>query len=334
MSTESLFSHTDEPIDPGKPPEPVGSLPLAITENSKLTAAYAPYQTYMEQHGKAENTIKAFMGDIRLLHRYFVSRNENPALGDITTEMLNEFLHWLCHERKYEKGKNRGKVMHCRPKSYARRVTSIKSFFGWLFETGVIVENPAAKVKQRSVRAPMPNILTDAEVERLKNTARDMLWSTRKPDARPYLLVTLLLQTAMKKSEVMKLALSDIDTSNPHETVITVRYSDPRLAHKERKLLVGPGFVPVYKQYLRKYQPEEKLFECSPRNLEYVLSDLAQESGLKPNQVSFEILRWTSAVRAYRFGMPPEALRQKMGLSPISWRETFDKIKRLASPGL
>ncbi len=334
MSPENLFSQTDEPIDPGKPPEPVVSLPQTITENSKLTAAFAPYQTYMEQQGKAENTIKAFLGDIRLLKSYFDTQNENPALGEITTEMLNAFLHWLCHERKYESGKKQGQLVGCSPKSYARRVTSIKSFFGWLFETGVIVENPAAKVQQRSARAPLPRILTDAEVDRLRSTAMDMLWSPRKPDARPYLLVTLLLQTAMKKSEVMNLALSDIDTSNPNETVVTVRYSDPRFAHKERKLLIGPGFVPVYKQYLRKYQPEEKLFECSPRNLEYVLSDLAQESGLKPNHVSFEILRWTSAVRAYRFGIPPEALRQKMGLSPISWRETFDKIKKLASPGL
>ncbi len=334
MPTESLFSQSDQPIDPGKPPEPVGNIPLTITENSKLTAAYAPYRTYMEQQGKAENTIKAFTGDIRLLRRYFAERNENPSLGKITTEMLNEFLYWLCKERKYEKGKKQGEIIGCSAKSYARRVTSIKSFFGWLFETGVIVSNPAAEVVQRSARAPLPRILTDAEVERLKSTARDLLWSPRKPDARPYLLVTLLLQTGMKKSEVMNLALSDIDFSNPHEPVVTVRYDDPRYAHKERKLYLGPGFTPIYKQYIRKYQPKERLFECSPRNLEYVLSDLAEAAGVKRNHVSFEILRWTSAVRSYRFGMPPEALRLKMGLSPISWRETFDKIKRLASPGL
>ena len=45
-------------------------------------------------------------------------------------------------------------------------------------------------------------------------------------------------------------------------------------------------------------------------------------------------MRWTSAVRAYRLGAPPEALRKKLGLSPITWRETFDKIKKLSSPGL
>jgi len=32
--------------------------------------------------------------------------------------------------------------------------------------------------------------------------------------------------------------------------------------------------------------------------------------------------------------MPPERLRLKMGLSEISWRETVEKIRILAAPGL
>jgi integrase/recombinase XerD len=328
MPTQDLFSQADQPIDPGKPPEPVGELPASLTSESKLTAALGPYRRYLEQQGKSENTIKAFLGDIRLLQRYFAERGENPGMGDISTEMLNAFLHWLCHERKDKEGK----VMGCKPKTYARRVTSLKSFFGWLYATEVLSEDPAAPVIQKSARAPLPRVLTDAEIDRLQNTARDMLWSPRKPDARPYLLLLTLLYTGIKKSELLRLRLEDVDLSNPREPTITVRYDDPRYAHKERTLLLGPAFTPVYKQFLRQYQPKERVFEWSPRNLEYVLTDLAQEAGVPPNHISFEILRWTSAVRSYRFGMQPEAIRKKLGLSEIAWKETFDKIKRLAVP--
>ena len=328
MCAQDLFSQSDQPIDPGKPPDPVGQIPTDLSQASKLSAALGPYRTYLEQQGKSLNTIKAFLGDIRLLQRYFAELGENPSLGDISTEMLNGYLHWLCHERK---NKN-GQVMGCKPKTYARRVTSLKSFFGWLHEQEIIPDNPAAAVIQRSARAPLPRVLTDEEIDRLQNTARDMLWSPRKPDARPYLLLITLLYTGIKKSELLRLRLEDIDLSNPREPTLTVRYDDSRYAHKERTLFLGPAFTPVYKQYLRQYQPKERVFEWSPRNLEYVLSDLATAAGVPPNRVSFEILRWTSAVRAYRFGMPPEAIRKKLGLSEIAWRETFDKIKKLASP--
>ncbi len=328
MPPQDLFSQTDQPIDPGKPPEPVAKIPHNLTAQSKITAALGPYQAYLEQQGRALNTIKAFLGDIRTLQRYFNERGETPAVGDITTEMLNGFLHWLCHERKDK----HGNVMGCKPKTYTRRVTSLKSFFGWLFETQIIPQNPAAAVVQRSARAPLPTILTDEELEKLQKTARDMLWSPRKPDARPYLLFTILLHTGIKKGELLRVRLEDIDLSNPREPVLTVRYEDPRYAHKERRLFLGPDFAPVYKQFLRQYQPKERVFEWSPRNLEYVLSDLAEAAGVDPKHISFEILRWTSAVRAYRFGMQPEAIRKKLGLSPIAWRETCEKIQKLATP--
>jgi integrase/recombinase XerD len=96
---------------------------------------------------------------------------------------------------------------------------------------------------------------------------------------------------------------------------------------------LGQGFTAVYKQYIREYRPKEYLFECTPRNLEYVLADLAERADIKGG-ISFEQLRWTCAVRDYRRGMPADHLRQKLGLSMISWRETLPKIQRLARPAL
>jgi len=329
MSKDDLFSQADEPVEPGKVTPPIANVPNELNSDSKLSATMAPYMAYMRGQGLSENTVKAFMGDVRLLDRYYKQLGDNPSLKDIGTDNLNQFLHWL----RYERTNKAGDLVPCSPKSYARRVTTLKSFFGWLYASEVLVKDPAAPVIQESVRAPLPRILYDAEVERLARTAQDLLWSPTKPDARPYLLVLMLLQTALKKGEVVNLTLNDIDISNPREPVLIVRYPDPRNAHKERKLFLGPAFTPVYKQYLRIYKPDERVFECTARNLEYVLSDTAELANIDGG-ASFETMRWTSAVRSYRFGTPPEALRNKMGLSPITWRETLEKIKKLASPGL
>jgi len=220
----------------------------------------------------------------------------------------------------------------CSPKSYARRLTTLKVFFAWLAESEVLRTDPAAPLIHQHPTTPMPEIVYDADVNALLRTARDLLWAP-KPDARPYLLVSLVLQTGIKKGECVEIKLEHIDLSNPQAPVLYIRYADPRRTLKERKLALGPNFAPAYNQYLREYKPKEYLFECTPRNLEYVLEDLAALAGVKGG-VSFEQLRWTCAVRDYRNGMTADQLRQKLGLSHITWRETLPKIQKLASPAL
>jgi integrase/recombinase XerD len=62
-----------------------------------------------------------------------------------------------------------------------------------------------------------------------------------------------------------------------------------------------------------------------------VLTDVAKQAGLSGG-LSFEMLRWTCAVRDYQARMDPERLRRKLGLSQMSWKETEPKIVRLAEP--
>ena len=61
-------------------------------------------------------------------------------------------------------------------------------------------------------------------------------------------------------------------------------------------------------------------------------ADLAANADLP--KISFEMLRWTCAVRDYRGGMDPDAVRDKLGLSEASWVETHSKIKRLVAQQL
>jgi integrase/recombinase XerD len=290
----------------------------ALDSNSSLAAAISGYHDHMLRQGFSEHTIKAFAGDLRLLQKFF---GPGMVISKIGTKDLNDFLTWLLHYRG----------VPCSPKSYARRVTTLKSFFGWLASVKVVPYDPAAAVVHAKARAPLPAYLKDEEIEKLLNAAEQKLNDSR-PDPRPFLLVNLILQTGMKKSECTSLTLRDIDRSSSEPTVL-IRYSNPKMQHKERKLAFSKELLPVLDQYLEKYQPQENLFECTPRNLEYVLADISELAGLE-QQASFEMLRWTSALRDFRDGMDSDHLRRKMGLSKITWRDTSEKLAKLADPGL
>jgi integrase/recombinase XerD len=289
-----------------------------LTARSSLSSAVSAFDKHMRLQGFSENTVKAFSGDLRLLMKY-VPPNSN--ISRVSTHDLENFLAWMLNDR--------GKP--CSPKTFARRLTTLKVFFKWLYDTDVIAHDPAAPIPHQPVSTPLPTILYDNEVERLLRYTRDLLWAP-KPDPRPYLLVSLILQTGIKKSECMAIRLEHIDTSNPRAPVLYVRYPSARMRHKERKLALAPQFVGVLQQYVYHYRPQTTLFDCTARNLEYVLADAGQLAGIENKSVSFEVMRWTAAVRDYRTGMAPEQLRRKLGLSKISWRETFHKIRQLAGP--
>ncbi|MEX1020216.1 MAG: tyrosine-type recombinase/integrase [Litorilinea sp.] len=293
-----------------------------LRADSSLESAVAAFKEYMTRKGFRENSIKAFLNDLKILMEF---AGPTTRLLNIQTATLNEFLDWLQRGRDYPDGKK----VECKPKTLARRITTLKSFFSWLHGIGIIGTDPAEPIVQISVRTPLPTILNDGDLGKLQNAVQDYLFDRKRPDARPYLLFNLLLQTGMKKAECAALLIEDIDVSNPQSPTVNIRYEDDTQKHKNRTLPLHPGIIPALNQYLQQYKPENILFPCTPRNLEYVLDDVGKRAGIKRVQVGFETLRWTAAVRDFRMGVPEEQLRQKMGLTKISWRDTGDKIQQL-----
>ena len=289
-----------------------------LTREASLQAALGTFERHMQDEGFSINTVKAFASDIRLLGRYL---GIGTPVGEIGTKNLTDFLHWLTDERG----------VPCSPKSYARRVTALKVFFGWLHEAGVLAQDPSAAVIQQSVSSPLPDMPLLEDIDRALAAAdrRRAGGPDQKPDARPYLLLSLLLQTGIKKGEAMAIVPNHIDDSDPDKPVLYVRYANPRLRYKERKLPLEPAWLAVLDEYLGQYRPTDTLFTCTARNLEYVLRDLAEEAELSTGALSFENLRWASAMRDWRADVEQDDIRQKLGLSKIAWRETKAKLRRL-----
>jgi site-specific recombinase XerD len=300
------------------PMSPVSRTPILsahITAQSTLVPTIRAWQVYLEDQGRSPHTVKAFTADLYLLATYLPP---DRSIGSLTTTDLNSFLDWM----------QKGRGVPCSPKTLARRITSLKAFFRWLHEYGVLVVDPAEKLVQRSVISPLPVVLTPDEVQAVLKVAQDHR-IRQPPDSRYFALFDLLIHTGIKKSECVSLTINHIDLEAPGGPILFVRYTSPQQRYKERKIPLPQEWVEAFPEYQAQYQITDRLFPWSQRRLEYLLEDLSREAGVEKH-ISFDMCRWTCALSDWLCGVEPDKIRQKLGISKIQWREVSMKLKRLA----
>lgn len=311
-----LFDPPEQPQTPAPAPQPS----VALDPQTPLFVALDTYIETMTASGVSIYTIKAFKSDIGLLAGW---AGDERAIGDLGTTDLNKFLKWMRDERG----------VPCSPKTYARRITALKHFFGYLTDNKAIRRDPSNAVLQHTVDVPLPDVLEDDEVERALNITRLMREGKigDKLDVRPHLLVTLLLETGAKKGEAVALRWEHIEREHPDGPRLWIRYENAKLRYKERAIPVSFEWLGVLSVYAAQQRKRgDTIFNRTARMMEYVLRDVALLAGIPPTRLSFETLRWTCALHDYKAGMEPEKLREKLGISRITWSKTSERLAKLS----
>ena len=297
-----------------QPKEEQGT-PAHLTERTLLQPAIQAWKFYLKDQGRSPYTVKAFIADLNLLDTFLPA---DKTIGEINLKDLQNFTDWLENERG----------VPCSPKSLSRRITSVKSFFRWLQNGGVILVDPADKLVQKSVTSPLPIVLTHPEVKSALKTAESFR-DSEEPDARPYTLLKLLLETAIKKGECRNIGLNHLSVEDPENAYVFIRYTNPRYRYKERKIPVSKDWVDAFNEYVSQYEPEERLFPWTARRLEYILEDITEAAEFD-KRISFDMCRWTSVLTDLIEGVEPNKIRQKLGVSKIQFREVRRKLRKLA----
>ena len=184
-----------------------------ITPQTSVPLALKAWESFLYDQGRSPNTVKAFLSDVGILTDFLAP---DRTIGAVTTSDLNRFFEWMEKER----------AVPCSPKTLARRITATKSFFRWLTRYGALVTDPAEKVLQRSAISPLPQVLTEEEVNDVL-AAADRHRREQKSDARPFALLHLLLSTGIKKSECLGIHLNHVDIDAPAGPQVFIRYASP-----------------------------------------------------------------------------------------------------------
>src|SRR2546423_14554818 len=277
-----------KPIDPSETPFPPLVRTHPLTDQSSLAACAIPYQQELLLRGKSNYTVTCFLSDLRMFSSF--SGLDTPV-GRITKEQLTD---WLMKLKFGNKGQTPA------PKTMARRVTFLKNFFTWLAHEGIIREDPSASLVLERPLPPLPELLFEDEIQRLLSAAAD--------DPRCHCLLYLVLYAGLKKEEVMGLKLSHIDLSDQQSPMITIHFAPSTgKQHRERRLALPAEFATVFKEYQAKYHPTNELFDCTDRNLNYILGRVVKAAGIQ-KRVTLQLLRDTFAVRQLKAGVKPVAM--------------------------
>src|SRR4051812_13881729 len=106
-------------------------------------------------------------------------------------------------------------------KTVSRKISAVTNYFNWLAQKNILAVNPALSIKCLRVTSPLPDILFDEECQKLLAAA--------SVDPRSYLLVSLLLDTGMKKEELLDLKLTHFDFSNIYAPELWLKHSGKKV---------------------------------------------------------------------------------------------------------
>lgn len=152
----------------------------------------------------APKTLKAYAADLRDL----AARHPGRALESLSTDDLRAYLTDL-HERCLKEATIR------------RRLATLKVFYRWLQEEGLLAEAPTRGIRRRyATTARIPRVLASSQVEAILRSAHAL---KRKPDAggprpaatarghRNCAMVEILFSTGIRSEELVRLDVGDVD---------------------------------------------------------------------------------------------------------------------------
>lgn len=161
-------------------------------DNSPLLTTIKLYVRYLRlERNLSPNTIEAYRNDLSHLEA-FMMRN-NLKLEDVTLEQLHTFAASL-HEYGIT------------PRSQARVLSGVRSFFRFLVLDGVVESDPTELLEWPSLPEHLPVVLTLEEIDRIE----DSIDLSKAEGARNRAIIEVLFSCGLRVSELVNMKLSDL----------------------------------------------------------------------------------------------------------------------------
>ncbi len=265
------------------------------------------------EKGLSVNTVLSYSRDVQKLFLFF--RKEKIDWLKAGEEDLIRFIH---HQSR----------AGLSPRSLARVISSLKSFYRFLVMDGILKKNPAVNLSSPKTWLALPKFLTVREVESL----------LKQPDEetvrgiRDKAMLELLYATGLRASELVSLKIKDLNMEDGFLLCLGK-------GGKERLVPIGESAVKAVRHYLDTARPSllkktsESLFVTqrgeafTRQGFWKLLKGYAQKAGLDL-KISPHILRHSFATHLLERGADLRSVQLMLGHSQITTTQVYTHVSR------
>ena len=272
------------------------------------------FHTYIATERRmAAGTVQNYIGDLRDFADW-LARQQVTTLDEVTAREVRE---WQMEHM--DRGEAAGTVK--------RRLSSLSSWFRFLRRRGFLEADIMAKVSAPKQPKRLPVFFKESETERLYSEG---LFATDFMGQRDKLMLRMLYETGMRRSELAGLKVSSVDFSS-----MTIKVLGKR--NKERLIPIENELVHNIKDYLALKEQEmgesEWLFvgrkgrQITPADV-YQTVRKYMTALSNADRISPHVFRHSFATHILNEGGSIEAIRELLGHADLATTEVYTHVTR------
>ncbi|MBK6327335.1 MAG: tyrosine recombinase [Chloroflexi bacterium] len=272
---------------------------------------------YLQQEYKySNNTTAAYKNDLSQFMTFLENgRFHVEQWAEVTAPTVNAYVAFM-KDQAYASS------------SVARKVAAVKSFFNYLFARNLITENPTTNIDSPKVKKRLPKTLSFEDIEKLLLAPRQ---KKSPKHLRDTALLTMLYSTGMRVTEVVSLAVDDV---NLDDNVLFCQGKDESSRElpldKETSIAIDE-YLANGRQYLVKNKDESALFlnhrgqQLTRQGLWLIIKAYAKKAKLS-GEVTPHTLRHSFAAHKLEGGSDLQEVQRLLGHANISTTQIYTQI--------
>ena len=268
----------------------------------------------MLEKGLSNNTTSAYIRDVNHLADFV--EEKNLTFDKISSETLHEFM-VIVHE------------LGISPRSQARMLSGIKSFFKFLILEGYLEDNPSEFIESPQLSRTLPDVLSVEEIDAMIASIPE----DKDESLRNHAIIETLYGSGLRVSELVDARISRLDLN---ERLLIVEGK----GSKERIVPVSPVASELIEEWLLQrsglnIKPEgNDILFLNRRGrpltrvmIFYIIRDLAALAGIT-KKVSPHTLRHSFATHLLEGGANLRAIQEMLGHETIATTELYLHLDR------